>query len=60
MFISVATGLTNIGLDILLTIKYGSIGAAYATLIVTILAAVLSFPYGTIYNILREEKVRIS
>ena len=45
MFISVITGVTNIGLDVLLTIKYGSIGAAYATLTVSILAAILSFPY---------------
>lgn len=45
MFISVVTGLTNIGLDVLLTVKYGSIGAAYATLIVTIIAGILSFPY---------------
>lgn len=45
MMISIITGVTNIGLDVLLTVRYGSIGAAYATLIVTILAAVLSFPY---------------
>ena len=45
MLVSIVTGLTNIGLDVFLTIKYGSIGAAYATLIVTIFAAVLSFPY---------------
>lgn len=45
MFISIVTGAVNIGLDVLLTIKYGSIGAAYATLIVTGLAAILSFPY---------------
>ena len=45
MFISIITGLANIGLDVWLTLKYGSIGAAYATLAVTIMAAVLSFPY---------------
>ena len=37
--------LEDIGLDVLLTMKYGSIGAAWATLIVTTLAAALSFPY---------------
>ena len=45
LFVSIITGLSNILLDIVLTIRYGSIGAAYATLIVTILAALLSFPY---------------
>lgn len=45
MFISIVTGLSNIGLDVLLTLKYGSIGAAYATLLVTLLASLLSFPY---------------
>ena len=45
MFVSIITGLANIGLDVLLTVKYGSMGAAYATLLVTILAALLSFPY---------------
>lgn len=45
MFVSLITGLANIGLDVWLTVQYGSIGAAYATLIVTILAAALSFPY---------------
>ena len=45
MAVSIITGTVNIGLDILLTMKYGSIGAAWATLIVTFLAAALSFPY---------------
>ena len=45
MFISIFTGVSNIILDVFLTSKYGSIGAAYATLIVTVLAAALSFPY---------------
>lgn len=45
MFISIVTGVSNIGLDVLLTLKYGSIGAAYATLLVTIFASLLSFPY---------------
>lgn len=45
MFVSLITGLVNIGLDVLLTVRYGSIGAAWATLIVTVLAAALSFPY---------------
>ena len=45
MAVSLITGTVNIGLDVLLTIRYGSIGAAWATLIVTVLAAALSFPY---------------
>ena len=45
MAVSIVTGTVNIGLDVLLTMKYGSIGAAWATLIVTVLAAALSFPY---------------
>ena len=45
MAVSIITGTVNIGLDVLLTMKYGSIGAAWATLIVTVLAAALSFPY---------------
>ena len=45
MVVSIITGTVNIGLDILLTMKYGSIGAAWATLIVTVLAAAMSFPY---------------
>ncbi len=45
LFISVITGVSNIVLDIMLTVRYGSIGAAYATLIVTVLASLLSFPY---------------
>lgn len=43
--VSIITGIANIVLDVIFTIKYGSIGAAYATLIVTILASVMSFPY---------------
>lgn len=45
MVVSIITGVANILLDVLMTVHYGSIGAAYATLIVTILASVLSFPY---------------
>ena len=45
MAVSIITGTVNIGLDVLLTMKYGAIGAAWATLIVTVLAAALSFPY---------------
>ena len=45
MAVSIITGTVNIGLDVVLTMKYGSIGAAWATLIVTVLAAALSFPY---------------
>ncbi len=45
MAVSLITGTVNIGLDILLTMQYGSIGAAWATLIVTVLAAAMSFPY---------------
>ena len=45
MAVSIITGTVNIGLDILLTVRYGSIGAAWATLIVTALAAAMSFPY---------------
>ena len=43
--VSIITGIANIVLDVIFTIKYGSIGAAYATLIVTILASAMSFPY---------------
>ena len=45
LFVSIITGAANIGLDVWLTVRYGSIGAAWATLIVTVLAAALSFPY---------------
>lgn len=45
MVVSLITGVANIGLDVLLTVNYGSIGAAWATLIVTVLAAAMSFPY---------------
>lgn len=45
MFVSLIAGLSNIVLDVFMTMRYGSIGAAYATLIVTILASLLSFPY---------------
>lgn len=45
MIVSLVVGVVNIVLDVVLTISYGSIGAAYATLIVTLIAAVLSFPY---------------
>lgn len=45
MAVSIITGTVNIALDVVLTMKYGSIGAAWATLIVTVLAAALSFPY---------------
>ena len=55
MFVSIITGLVNIVLDVVMTVRFGSIGAAYATLIVTILASVLSFPY-TIYIIYSGKK----
>ena len=55
MFISVVTGVSNIILDVFMTMNFGSIGAAYATLIVTIMAAVLSFPY-VIYIVYFEDK----
>lgn len=45
LMISIVTGIANIILDVFMTIHFGSIGAAYATLIVTVLASVLSFPY---------------
>ena len=45
MFVSIVTGTANIALDVWLTVRYGSIGAAWATLIVTALAGALSFPY---------------
>ena len=45
MAVSIITGTVNICLDVWLTIRFGSIGAAWATLIVTVLAASLSFPY---------------
>ena len=45
LVVSIVTGIMNLLLDILLTLKYGSIGSAYATMIVTIFAALLSFPY---------------
>lgn len=45
LMISIVSGVTNIILAVLMTVRYGSIGAAYATLIVTIIASVLSFPY---------------
>jgi O-antigen/teichoic acid export membrane protein len=45
LVVSIITGVTNIILDVLMTIRFGSIGAAYATLIVTFLASLLSFPY---------------
>ena len=55
MFVSIISGLVNIILDVVMTIRYGSIGAAYATLIVTVFAAFLSFPY-TLYIIYKTEK----
>ena len=45
LMISIVSGVINIILAVLMTVRYGSIGAAYATLIVTIIASVLSFPY---------------
>lgn len=45
LIVSIVTGVSNIILDVILTVKFGSIGAAYATLIVTILAAAMSFPF---------------
>ena len=45
MVVSLVTGAANIGLDVWLTVQHGSIGAAWATLIVTVLAALMSFPY---------------
>ena len=45
LIVSLVSGIVNIILDVYMTVHYGSIGAAYATLIVTILAALLSFPY---------------
>jgi len=45
MAVSIVTGVSNIILDVVLTMKFGSIGAAYATLIVTVIAALMSFPY---------------
>ena len=55
MFVSIITGLANIVLDVVMTVRYGSIGAAYATLMVTVLASLLSFPY-TIYIIYSGKK----
>lgn len=43
--ISVFTGTSNILLDYFLILKYGSIGAAWATLITVVLASLCSFPY---------------
>ena len=45
MIVSLITGVANIGLDVWLTVQHGSIGAAWATLIVTVLASLMSFPY---------------
>lgn len=45
MVVSLITGVANIGLDVWLTVQHGSIGAAWATLIVTVLASLMSFPY---------------
>lgn len=45
LLVSILSGITNIILDIVLTVRYGSIGAAFATLIVTVVASALSFPY---------------
>ena len=45
LLVSIASGILNIFLDVFLTIKCGSIGAAYATLIITIVASLLSLPY---------------
>lgn len=45
LFISVITGILNIFLDVILIGKYGIMGAAWATLIVVIVASLLSLPY---------------
>ena len=52
LFISIMTCVFDLLFNILLINKYGMIGAAYATLLVDILAAVLSFGY-MVYIIMR-------
>lgn len=55
LMVSVIAGIANIILDVTLTMAYGSIGAAYGTLLVTIIASLLSFPY-VIYVIKNKEE----
>jgi len=50
--VSIISGVANIALDVLMTVRFGSIGAAYATLLVTVIASALSFPY-VVYSINR-------
>lgn len=45
LFVAILTGIANIVLDFVLITHYSAYGAAWATLVVLILASVLSFPY---------------
>ncbi|MBR5937462.1 MAG: oligosaccharide flippase family protein [Clostridiales bacterium] len=45
LYVSTIAGVSNVALDIVMIMQFGVIGAAYATLLVTILASCLSFPY---------------
>ena len=40
---AIFSGIANIILDVILIIKYGSIGAAYATLLVFIISSLIHF-----------------
>lgn len=59
LMISIVSGVSNIILAVTMTLKFGSLGAAYATLIVTLIASALSFPYviHVIRNMNRETRV---
>ena len=45
LYVSVIAGVANIVLDYFFINHYGIMGAAIATLLVTVLASVISFPY---------------
>ena len=45
LYVSIIAGISNIILDVVMIREFGVIGAAYATLLVTIIASCLSFPY---------------
>lgn len=59
LMISIVSGVANIILAVTMTVNFGSLGAAYATLIVTLIASALSFPYviHVIKNMNRETRV---
>lgn len=45
LYVSIISGISNVILDVVMINRWGAEGAAYATLIVTIIASCLSFPY---------------